>query len=1066
MPARAPTERTRWTVSLGLACAVALGHPAAQGQPVDDQTRGVQLDGLQIDPLAITGEGFGPVRLPVGGGQGAAVRAIELAGRRAWTWSDAPLTPGVTPTRRVLLEGDVRVTIGTLELRADRLHGWVQSLDGAGGEQFYFLLEEAIMPTSAPGAGIAGPLVPIEGRLAPGGTLALSAIVSREGAPGAEGLDAEARRVPPALVRRQARAVAVAEAVFADRLRDAVGLALPRVSGEQLAAEDRALRDVLQLARQRLGGGPVRPPILPGRGRVSFSAAGIEQVRLHEGDGADGRPPYAVVMRGPVTILFDDAVGGQRAQLTAQDAVLFHKADLVGAPRLDAADVMGLYLEGAVVADIERVRGDGGRQDVDRYRVRSPRVYYDLAGDRALLLDAVFRAEPAGTPTPIYLRAVEIRQRSLGEIVADDARITTTGFFRPHLALGASTLTLRIEDRPGGEAAGTRMIADARHITARAMGVPFLYWPIYVGDPSRIPLRDVGVETSDRHGEVLRTTWDAFALAGVEAPAGVDLDLLIDAYFRRGAALGGELRWQDRAGGSGSLFVYNLFNDTGRDLLPTGARIDRDGENRTVALLEHLGRLDDNWTLRAEGSWFSDENVVATFFPEMTWSRREPATGASLQRIDERSMLLLGINAQTNDFVVTDYQLRARGYTTERLPELRYARPGDDLLPDAAPGLLTYRSDSRVGQLRLSFTEPTAAELGFPSVSRAQAALGINPGQSPGDRLRAQGLDESAIFRFDTLHELSGQIEAGVLRIQPFATGRLTGYDTDFDDYAAVTGEDADALVARGAVGTRLSTQLTRVYNGVASDALDLHRLRHVIEPNATFWYGDSTVAQGAIPVYDEDVETFAQGPAVRFGVDQTIQTMRGSLGSYESVDVLRLGTHLTFAGEDRVNEDRTPRFFDAYPERSQFGDALDVQAVWRPTDALGVTGQWIYDLEQDRTAEGVAGFSIEQWPDMRLFAELRHLGYSDDTYVNVGSDYKLGDRYTIGAVGTYNEKAGQFQSATFRVGREMPHLNLTARLTYNDITGDTSIGFGLEPTGVNPSRERVDRLGAAMLGY
>ncbi len=1060
-PTRTPRHKpARRMFPLGLACAIGLAG-AAHAQPTSERFTEEQVLRFQIDPLAITGEGFGPVRLPVGSSDQAAVRSIELAGRRAWTWIDEPLIPGAAPTKRVLIEGDVRVTMGTLELRATRLHGWVQSVDDAregqtpasGGQQFYLLLEEATMPTSAPGSGIAGPLVPIEGLLARGGRIELSAIVSKPGPPAFE---------VSAVERREYRAVTVAEAVFADRLREAVGLALPRVTSEQLAAEDRALRSVLQTARERLALGEVRDPILPARGRVSFSAAGIEQVRL--GDGSDGSPPYAVVMRGPVTILFDDAANGRRAQLTAQDAVLFHKANLVGTPRLDAADVLGLYLEGAVIADIERAQG---RRGVDRYRVRSPRVYYDLAGDRALLLDAVFRAEPAGSPTPIYVRAREIRQQSLGETVADQARITTTGFFRPHLALGASTLTLRLEDRPGdGLQGGTRMIADARNITARAMGIPFLYWPIYVGDPSQIPLRDITIETSDRHGDVLRTTWDAFALAGYEPPPGIDLDLLIDAYFQRGAALGGELTWDGYAGGSGSLFVYNLFNDTGRDLLPTGARIDRDGENRTIAMLEHLGRLNDEWTLRAEASWFSDENVVAAFFPDMTFTRREPSSGASLQRIDDRSMMLLGVNAQISDFVVSDYQLRARGYETERLPELRYVRPGDDLLADGAPGLLTYRSDSRVGLLRLSFTEPTAADLGFTSVSRAQAALGVNPSESPGDRLRAEGLDESSVFRFDTLHELSSQLEAGPVRIQPFATGRLTGYDTDFDDYSAVTGEDADSLIARGAIGTRLSTQLTRVYDGVDIDALDLHRIRHVVEPNATLWYGDSTVAQGAIPVYDENVENFAEGPAVRFGVDQTFQTMRGSLGTYESVDVLRLGTHFTFAGEDRIDEDRTPRFFDAYPERSQLGDTFDVEAAWRPTDALGITGQWIYDLEENRTAEGVAGVSIDHMPDVRLFAEVRHLGFSDDTYLNAGADYELGDRYTLGAVGVYNDRAGQFQSATFRVGREMPHAILTARVTYNDITGDTSLGFGIEPTGIDPSRERVRRLGAAALGY
>lgn len=1006
---------------------------------------GVSLaQGGPVDPLAITGDGFGGVRLD-SALSGRALDDLALAGQRGWAWEVPALAPGESPTRRVLVEGDVRLTLGTMEVRADRLHAWVQPLAG-GGQQFYLLLEEARTPTGAAGMGIAGPLVPIEGRLAPGSRLGLSAILIEPSAPADD--------------RDRLRVLASAEAVFADRLREALGLSFSESVPIDESMEDAALREVLALARRRLGTADAREPILPVRGRVHFSASGVDQVRL--GEGLDGSPPYAVVLRGPVTIFFDDTLGGRRAQLTAQSAVLFHRAEMVGTPRLDAGDVMGIYLEGEVVADVERERG-GTPGGVDRYRVRSPRVYYDLANDRAVLLEAVFRADPVGSPVPIYVRAREIRQESLREVRALGARLTSTGFFRPHLSLGASSMTLRFEDRASG---GTRSVVDARNITARAAGVPFLYWPIYVGDPTQVPLRNVAFEASDRQGEVVRTTWDGFALVGASPPEGFDLDLLIDAYFRRGPALGGELRWNGDGLGRGNLFVYNVLNDTHRDLLPTGARIDRDSENRTVALLEHIGKIGRHWTLRAEGAWFSDENVVAAFFPQLAINRREPATGASLQYIDDSSVLLLTVQAQTNDFVVSDYQLRSRGSVTERLPELRYSRPGDDLLPESAPGLLTYSSDSRVGQVRFSFTEPTAAQLGFTSVRRAEAALGVLPGQSPGDRLRAQGLDESAVFRFDTRHEASAQFDLGVVRAQPFVTGRVTAYDDDFDSFSAASGRDADSVVASGAVGVRLSTQLTRVYDGVDVPALDLYRLRHVIEPNATLWYGDSTVAQGAIPVYDESVEAFARGPALRFGVDQTFQTMRGSVGGYESVDVLRLSTHAVFAGDDRPEGDRTPRFFDAYPERSQFGDALDFEAAWRPTDTLGVTGQLIYDLEASRTAESVLGVEIDQGPDLRMFTEMRRVGFSNDTFINAGVDYKLGDRYTLGVLGVYNERAGDFQSATFRLAREMPHLIVTGRLTYNDISGETSLGFDLQPTGIDPRQGQIDRLGRSSLGF
>ncbi|GIW74802.1 MAG: hypothetical protein KatS3mg103_1324 [Phycisphaerales bacterium] len=370
---------------------LAAGRPAGldpQDTPGDDRpTRAIgqrQQQGgadLPIDPLAITGEGFGPVVLPAAR-DAVAVGEIRVAGQRAWAWRVPWPSDEAPATDRLLLEGDVRLVMGTLELHAQRMHAWVQDLPDGAGRQFFVLLEDASMPAGAPGVGIAGPLLPIEGRLAPDGRLGVSAIVLEQAPP------------PPGSAAWTA--AAVARGILADRLRELVGVPSLTPVAPDGPAEQAQLDRVLALARARLGTAPVREPILPMRGSVSFSASRIEQLRL--GDGQDGAPPYAVVLRGPVTIQFSDRPGGRYAQLTAQDAVIFHKAQLVGTPRLQADDVLGVYLEGEVVADVQRTRpGDGG---TDHYRVRSPRVYYDLAGDQALLLEAVFRAQPVARPRP------------------------------------------------------------------------------------------------------------------------------------------------------------------------------------------------------------------------------------------------------------------------------------------------------------------------------------------------------------------------------------------------------------------------------------------------------------------------------------------------------------------------------------------------------------------------------------------------------------------------------------------------------------------------------------------
>jgi len=1032
MPPTSGTARTWAAVLLAASLACAQDRPPQPQQPQPQPQTEPQGP---IDPLSLDGRGFAGLTLPMAGAVDA--DAVELAGRRAWAWEHTP-PGGGAPTRRLAVVGDVRVAVGGLELTADAAHGWLAPLTGEG-RQFFLVLEGASMPAGGAGVGVSGPIVPIEGRLGPGAPVRLSAILMEDG-PAPQGVTAAAR------------------GAFVDRLRELAGLARRRqASAAGGAAERDAVARVLEQADRRLGALPTREPILPGRGRVSFAAGRIEQVRLDSGAGGRaaagdpqagvGEPRYALVLGGPVVIQFSDVRGGRRAQLSARSAVVFHDADTTPGGRLDAADVRGVYLEGDVAADIEASRGP----DTERYRVRAPRAYYDLRNDRAVLLEAVFRIEPAGSPTPLYVRADEIRQRSLRVATARGARLTTTGFFRPHLALGASSVTLRAPE-PGDR---RTIIADARGLTVRVQDAPLAYWPRYVGDPTRIPLRDLRVESSSASGLAVRTAWDGFSLAGVEPPAGLDLDVLIDTFFERGPALGGELRWSGPRG-SGELFVYNLFEDGGTDQLATGARVDRDGDNRTIALLEHMARLDDRWTLRAEGAFFSDQNVADALGEGITDARREPVTGLSVQRTGQAGVLTLSAELLTNDFLVTEHALRSRGFLTERLPEARLTRTGDDLLPDARPGLLTYTSDSRVGLLRPNFTEPTAAELGFTTPRRSRAGLGIEPDQAIADRLRDRGLSERSIFRADSQHGLSAQLRLGALRVQPFVTGRVTAYDTQhagFDD-------DADAGRLWGAAGLRADTELTRVYDGLSVPWLDLHRLRHSVRPGATLWAAGATVPQGALPVLDEEVENLAQGPAARVGVDQTFSTMRGGAGRMASVDVLELSSHLVIAGDERPDPDRVPRFFEAFPERSQLGDALELQARLRPTDALGLTLEHTHDLDRWRAAETVAGFEIDHTPTTRFFGEYRRLGAADDTFLTAGTTYRLSERYEVGLRGVYDGGRGGFQSLAVSVARTIPHLIVTGQVRYNDITSETSLGLAVQPTLNDPRRDRLERLG------
>ena len=93
--------------------------------------------------------------------------------------------------------------------------------------------------------------------------------------------------------------------------------------------------------------------------------------------------------------------------------------------------IRAVYLEGDVVLSL------------GTSFVRASRLYYDFERDRALILDAVFRADIPDRNIPLYIRADEIRQLSAREFSAENAQVTTSEFHTPHYHIGAERIYLR-----------------------------------------------------------------------------------------------------------------------------------------------------------------------------------------------------------------------------------------------------------------------------------------------------------------------------------------------------------------------------------------------------------------------------------------------------------------------------------------------------------------------------------------------------------------------------------------------------------------------------------------------
>jgi hypothetical protein len=825
-----------------------------------------------------------------------------------------------------------------------------------------------------------------------------------------------------------------------------------------------------QAVRQPVNQGP----IFSKAGVFTLSAGNISLVRgereacvVASGDGGERSEP--------VMVLYRDRATGRTIRVSAQRVVIFLRPQSPEArsgtiaPAFSMESVLGLYAE-----------GECGVTD-GQYTLRSPRVYYDVERDKAVMLDAVFWTFDASRDLPLYVRAREIRQESARQFTAKEAMFTNSGFLEPELSIGASSVTITrrerevvpepgslyetIDPEPSSRELGSEEYTwlNARGITLRAAGLPIFWWPSYGGDPSQPVLRDLRVENRSGSGAALRARWNAYALLGLVNPKDYAATLLTDVYFERGLGLGAQVDWNGRQH-AGQLFAYGIPADAGQDVMKTGARIDADDKFRGMVTAENRFALGDQWTVLAELSAISDARFVDAYFERQGETRREFTNRAVVQRLLGNATFRVRAQGSFHDFVANEWLLQSRGYSVSVLPEVLYARQADDLLPKSNPGLLTHFSEYRAGRYRANFDATRADQRGFDFAPNAQNAFGILPSESIADRLRAQGLTEDWIARADTRQEVTATLKTGAVRVVPFVAARLTAYDNDFAGYSEDPAGN-DAVRAWGAGGVRLSTTLQRVWDNLDSRVLDLHRLRHIVEPSATLWAATTNTEGGDIPAYQSDVDNIADGAAVRVGVTQTFQTQRGGAGRWAEVDLLKISTDFVFS--NRETDPRTPigRFFDSRPETSALGDYFVGEVNYRLTDVVNIAGSTVYDFDAHRQDLSTIGVILDHAPNFSTVVDLRYLGPQKSTILGVFGNYRISDKYSLSFSPTYDVTASEFQAFSLGFRRRFSALELGVGVQYNNISGETGLSLSLQPYGARGGLN-VEGLGSESPGF
>ena len=971
---------------------------------VDTTTRRIAINGQSLGGFVL------PSR-PLDGG-------LTLSATKASRWK-------VDDTQRLLLDGEVRFQLGSYSIRAKRALVWINRLPTANGlvTQVAAWFERAEEPTRSAGSGASGKDLLITASYL--GETRVSLVVSDERTPPASVFTrAGEARLTTYLGQLAAGTKSLSSQPNLD-IKVSVAPTPLRVGGtplEALAASQADLPSSIEVRAPR-----VDVPIFQPDGTVAFSANALAV------DEASDR----IMLTGHVEIEYATGAsrGGQTLQLRAERGVVFLAPGAFASLRknsrsLNADQIAGIYLEGAVQAT------DGS------YTIRGAQVYYDLANNRAMIIDAVLRTyDRRRAELPMYARAAELRQVAANEWQSDFATVSTSEFFTPHLSIGVDKVT--VTQQPDDEGGGVYVRSEGAGIQIGGKRVFPL--PGFEGPVDTPPIRGIKTGYEEFKGLQLSTEWDLMQLIGAKPIDGFDAELTVEAFSERGPGVGTTLKLSESMR-RGKLDAYVLYDFGGTDLTSAGIEVAQDAATRGILDGEYTSDFSADAFMQAQVSAISDQTFVTTWREEDFDQRREYETSVYFADTAGNSSVSLLMKYDLNDFISNSYLMASRGYFVNKFPEFDYSRFGDKPLD-----WLTWTQTWTTSVMSLNATKGTPNSLGVYAVTFP----GLAPTDDIFDAYSTAGYENNWVSRLYTRHELSVAMSSDTANFTPFISADGSGY---FGDEFALYSPDASNVRGLFAIGARASARFTLINDSAQSKLLDVYRLRHILEPYSTLWAGYDSVTNGNMPVYDQAIEGESGGAASQFGLRQTLQTQRGGPGAWQSVDWLKIDTGVVVndGGSEFQTTDTSdplhyaqspiPQFYSWRPELSQWGSNAYGSGTWALSDALtlGGTATYLFDSRLApnennvdvpyNLALGSIGLEMRHDPSLSTYIEYRYIAPTNSELLQLGMLYRVGKKYMVAFSPQYDFVYNDLRAISGSVTRSFPDFNLSLIGGYDKI--------------------------------
>lgn len=767
---------------------------------------------------------------------------------------------------------------------------------------------------------------------------------------------------------------------------------------------------------------------------LGFSADRVEGVKTRD-------DLVAFVLTGNVK-LFQRRPNDEFLELQADRAVLF--TPLKSLRQTDQSKmtspedaVTGAYLEGDV--RIVHTPPMTKRKDVEQ-RLTGNRVFYDFTTDRAILTQAVVHTIDAKSRSPLIIRAETVRQLSEGEYTATRAVLTSSSFATPSFSIGLSKAYIRQIDT-GDPRLGTYSEFYGSHSTLDIYNVPVFYMPYTAGTFTEkgALLRDIEVKSSRQFGPSLVTQWGLFETLGKIPPQNVDITYQVDYFGKRGPAVGAGGTYEGGfitettkepwsfVGDFNGLFIEDHGKD---DLGRRRMKVKPITDNRGRLDLHHEQFLPDDWEVQVELGYSSDPTFLEQWYPNDFYTRQPEQTSIYLKRQRDTESLTFLAAKQFNNFVTASDNQQEQA-EVERLPEIGYHRIGDSFAADS----LTFFSDNSASALDFKPSHYTLAQQGFTA------------GESPGLPSFGQtGEPTNIVYRADFRQEVDYPFSAGQFRFVPYVLGRYTFYSD------SPTGATKNRVFA--GTGVRINTAFWKVDDTVESELFDLHRLRHVVEPEVHVFTSAQNVDRTHLFIYDEPIDAINDVTGAQLALRQRWETKRGGPGRWRSVDFFTLNVEANFFTHKPNDTFFGPSsfrglFFDSLPEASIPRNSLNADALWRVSDTTSILSDVQYNLDTKTLATASGGMAVQRGERLTYFIGQRYIQPLNSNITTFAANYELSTKYTVGFRQSFDFGLRREVSSDITFLRHFDRFYAALTLRYDEVGSSSGFMFNIYPEGL-----------------